>query len=237
MACQQIYDELMSLHLDGMLDADDEHRLLAHIGTCTECTALWGAMNEAHAIFVASANDPLPVPTGFTLRVMEVVSATVVMRPQLESEQELVPVVNLLPVNVSVIPRATAPLGDLEDLPIHLPDYVQEWQQRIATYVRGMTMVGLSVAGAVGVLIALVLSGSLQVGGAFAPTVQVARTFVSAAGTWINSIVEGIGVQVITGGTVVLALLAIVGWQMVSNYHRVASQYTPEVAAFEPAVA
>src|SRR4051794_10676231 len=102
MACQQIYDELMSLQLDGMLDAEDERRLLAHIGTCDECTTLWGAMNEAHAMFVASAQAPQPIPTGFTLRVMERVSASVVLRPQLESDREFVPVVGL-PIGASVI--------------------------------------------------------------------------------------------------------------------------------------
>ena len=236
MACQQIYDEMMSLYLDSMLDAEEERRLLAHIGTCAECTVLWGAMNEAHAMFVASANDPLPVPTGFSLRIMERVSATVVLRPQLDREYEFVPAVNL-PIGASVIPGATVPLGDLEDFPIHLPDYVQEWQHRIATYVRGMALVGLSVAGAVGLLLTLVLSGSLQLGSAFAPAVQVARTFVSGAGTWINSIVQGLGPQVITGGAVTLGLLAVVGWQMVSNYHRTVSEYGTEGAAFEAAAA
>lgn len=236
MACQQIYDEMMSLQLDGMLDAEEERRLLAHIGACAECTVLWGAINEAHVLFMASAHDPQPVPAGFTLRVMELVSAAVVLRPQLESEHEFVPVANL-PIGVSVIPRATMPLGDLEDFPIHLPDYVQEWQHRITTYVRGMALVGFSIAGAFGLLLVLVLSGSLQLGSAFAPAVQLARTFISAVGTWINSIVQSLGPQAITGGVVIFGLLALVGWQMVSNYHRTVSEYGPEGMVLEPVAA
>ena len=41
MACQPIYEDLMSLHLDGLLDAEAERELLAHIGGCAECTSVF----------------------------------------------------------------------------------------------------------------------------------------------------------------------------------------------------
>ena len=84
MACQTIYAEMMSLQLDGLLGAEDERQLLAHIGSCAECTALWGPMNEVHAVLVASALEPLAPSPDFSLKVMERVAVSQVVRPQLD---------------------------------------------------------------------------------------------------------------------------------------------------------
>src|SRR4051795_5892510 len=132
MACQTIYADQMSLHLDGQLDTEAERALLAHIGSCAECTAIWGPMNEAHAMLVASAREPLAVPVAFTLKVMELVAATPVLRPQLDLASAP-PVA--VPVGASVMPA----LGSEDH--VHSPDYLHDWQHAIGVYVRGMAAV------------------------------------------------------------------------------------------------
>ena len=61
-------DELMSLAIDGELDAEGEARLKAHIAVCDRCRTLWEAMNDVSAML---AQAPVLAPSpGFTERVM-----------------------------------------------------------------------------------------------------------------------------------------------------------------------
>jgi anti-sigma factor RsiW len=233
MACQTIYDDMMSSQLDGLLDAEEERILLAHIGTCAECAAFWSAMMQADTLLVTSARQPAPVPVDFTVRVMERVATIEVVRP--EYVETLIAAGELVPVSASILPPMRRPLAEYEEFPIQLPDYVQEWQSRIATYVRGMAAVSLSIAGATGLLLALILSGSLQVGSSFAPAVQAARTFFSAMGTWVSTLFQGVGVEAVSVAGLVLALLALAAWQLVSNYQRTASAQWTEYAQLEAA--
>ncbi|MFL5733967.1 MAG: anti-sigma factor family protein [Chloroflexia bacterium] len=221
MACQTIYADQMSLHLDGQLDTEAERALLAHIGSCAECTAIWGPMNEAHAMLVASAREPLAVPVAFTLKVMELVAATPVLRPQLDPASAP-PVA--VPVGASVMP-----VFGSEDQ-VHSPDYLHDWQHAIGVYVRGMAAVGAALAGTAAVLVTLVLTGVLRVDASVAPLVETVRTFLAAGAGWAASLVEGIGTDMALGGAIVLGLLALAGWQLVTNYHQATADYHLESA-------
>jgi anti-sigma factor RsiW len=232
MACRTIYVEIMSLQLDGLLDAEDERQLLAHIGACAECTALWGPMNEAHAMLIASARQPSEAPQGFSLRVMARIAATPVVRPQFDIQAGPAYVV---PAGLSVLPRAMTAAIDHDSMPVHIPDYVHEWQHRIATYVRGMAAVGMALAATAAVLVTLVLTGALPVSAPVAPAVEMARTLLAAGGTWISSLVQGIGANTLLGGGLVLGLLGLAGWQLVSNYHQAAADFHTDNAVLEAA--
>ena len=229
MACELIYVEMMSLQLDGMLAAEDERRLLDHVAECSICSPFWGAMREADSLMVASARQPLHVPANFTLRVMDRIAATPVVRPVLVHEEAPVPRVAQ---GVSVLPALTNAVGDYEPLaPIQLPDYLQEWQRRVAAYVRGMTAVGLTLTLGVGLVLAMLVTGSLQVGGPIAPIVQGIRTFVGAAWAWVRSLAANVSTDLVVAGGFVFALLAFAAWQIVSNYQRSTSQHWQEAAA------
>jgi anti-sigma factor RsiW len=222
MACRTIYLEQMSLHLDGLLDAGDERELLAHIGSCAECTALWGPMNEAHAMLIASALEPLEAPQGFSLRVMQRIAVMPVVRPQFELRPQRAMVAA---TGVSVIPGRLAAAFDRDTAGEHTPDYAGEWQHRVVTYVRGMAAVGLAFAVTAVALVSLVLTGALPVSAQVAPILETVRTFLAAGATWAGSLVQSIGANTVLGGGIVLGLLALAGWQLVANYHQTASDY------------
>src|SRR5438034_9827743 len=116
MACRTMYAERMSLQVDGLLGAEDERQLLAHIEACAECTALWGPMNEAHAMLVASALEPLAPSPGFSLKVMERVAVSLVVRPQLASAAQ--PAM-IAPAGLSVLPAGMAAF-DQEGVPLQI---------------------------------------------------------------------------------------------------------------------
>jgi predicted anti-sigma-YlaC factor YlaD len=59
--------ELMSLALDGLLDAGAEHDLQQHIATCSTCRAEWKAMQQISELFQHSS--PIGPPLGFAIRV------------------------------------------------------------------------------------------------------------------------------------------------------------------------
>jgi len=80
MGCQQI-DQMMSLKLDGLLSAEEDLQFHEHVAGCTLCRSTWEAMQFADALLCASALEPLPVPVGFTAKVMQRVAVTVVQRP------------------------------------------------------------------------------------------------------------------------------------------------------------
>ncbi|MBF6614800.1 MAG: zf-HC2 domain-containing protein [Chloroflexi bacterium] len=211
----------MSLKLDGLLDAEDERHLDAHITRCHDCAQLWAAMQEADSLLWTSAREAVPLPVNFQANVMSLVAATPVLRPQMEALPEATPAV-ALPEGASVIPSLTRWLD--EEAPAYHLDTLQEWHARIASYVRGMAVVGLSVAAAVGLLLAFVLSDVIQVSGPMSDLVKMLRTFFQATQTWVASLFEGFGPATVTVVGLVLGLLALAGWQLVSNYHRAASE-------------
>jgi len=137
-------------------------------------------------------------------------------------EIEPLPTPQIAPAGASVIPTRALPVGDAED-PFYLPVY--DWQSRVASYLRGIAAVGLSLAGAFALVLALVATGSLRLGGFFAPVVDIIRAFVAAASMWLSSLLEGIGPQYVASVTLVLGLLAFAGWQVVSNYHHAATEH------------
>lgn len=223
MVCPTVNDELMSLKLDGLLDAEDERHLDAHITGCPDCARLWRAMHEADSLLWTSAREAIPLPTNFQAKVMSLVAATPVSRPQLEMLPEAAPAVAMPEgTSVSVIPSLTRWLD--EEAPAYHLDTLQEWHARIASYMRGMAAVGLSVAAAVGLLLALVLSEIIQVSGPMSDLVKMLRTFFQATQTWVASLFEGFGPATVTVAGLVLGLLALAGWQLVSSYHRTAAE-------------
>jgi len=58
----------MPIALDGLLNAEEEAQLNAHIATCERCRAMWEAMNAVSAM-LAQAPMSIP-PPDFTSRVM-----------------------------------------------------------------------------------------------------------------------------------------------------------------------
>jgi hypothetical protein len=58
---------LMSLALDGLLNADGQHRLQRHLAACPSCLSEWEAMQQVSAVF-----EQAPLvgpPLGFAVRV------------------------------------------------------------------------------------------------------------------------------------------------------------------------
>src|SRR3954453_22340362 len=226
MACKIFKDddtilEQMSMLLDGLLDSDDERRLHAHLAECTDCTYLWGALKEADDLLLVSARNPVQLSADFTFRVMTRIAAEPVVRPEWVGDMVAAPV--LVPASVSVLPALPYFEREHEAAPIHLPDYVQEWQHRISTYVRGMAIVGFSVAGAPGPWLPLVISGTIEVGGPLAPFVSMLHTFFVSMTAWARSLTNTVAPAVILGGVAVVVLLGLVGWQFVWNYQHTAT--------------
>jgi predicted anti-sigma-YlaC factor YlaD len=58
---------LMSLSLDGLLDAGDQRRLQQHLAVCPTCQAEWQAMQRVSALFEESSM--VGPPLGFAIRV------------------------------------------------------------------------------------------------------------------------------------------------------------------------
>jgi anti-sigma factor RsiW len=59
--------ELMSLALDGLLDASVEREMQQHIATCATCRAEWQAMQQVSDLLQQSS--PVGPPLGFAVRV------------------------------------------------------------------------------------------------------------------------------------------------------------------------
>jgi anti-sigma factor RsiW len=59
--------ELMSMALDGLLDADGQGRLERHVAACTSCRLEWEAIQQASALFEQA--PMVGPPLGFALRV------------------------------------------------------------------------------------------------------------------------------------------------------------------------
>ncbi len=206
MVCKAEYEEMMSLKLDGLLPSDEEDSLNAHVVGCGECAPVWEALREADALLWASTRKPPPLPEGFHARVMAQVAISQVSRPIVLA----VPDAILAPVPRSVLPG----------LPIYSLDEPQQWQRALAGYLRVAAAVGLSLLGTVGLLLALVMSNTLSVGEPFSGFVEMVRTVINSASTWVRSLPIGMGPESLTIGGLLLGTLLLVGWQVVTGYHR-----------------
>jgi len=63
----QAMSELMSLAIDGLLEAGDQHQLQHHLASCATCRSEWKAMQQASALFEQS--PVVGPPLGFAIRV------------------------------------------------------------------------------------------------------------------------------------------------------------------------
>src|SRR4051794_7866136 len=169
--------EMMSLRLDGMLGPQDVHRLEEHLSSCGECRAQYLLMREADSLLRVGARQPLAPPGDFALKVMQRVAITPVQRPGLwERERAQLqggrPTLRLSPTGpitggLVALPTAgivapsmqVAPPGGLRQI---LNALQSKW---IKAYVGG-----LSVAGAMSVLIVALLAGMWFNGGLALPT-------------------------------------------------------------------
>ncbi|HVF98894.1 MAG TPA: anti-sigma factor [Chloroflexia bacterium] len=224
MSCEPIYDEMMSLKLDNLLDPAEERGLQAHLAGCEDCSLTWQAMSQADALLCATATAPIPVSANFHAAVMLKISQAQVYRPQLAELDAPVPV--FAPALGSVLP-APAPqpvragaTGLDEDAWQEWP--WQEWQRRLSQYLRGAAAVGLSVAGTSGLVIALMLSGVIKVEGPFAGFLGMLRTFLAAVNSWLGSLFAGAGAGTVAGVSLVMGIMLLAAWQLVAAYHRTA---------------
>ena len=206
MVCNIDYEEMMSLKLDGLLPSDEDASLEAHMAGCGECAPVWEALREADALLWASTRKPPPLPEGFHARVMAQVAISQVSRPIALVVPDALP---------AAVPRSVLP-----GLPIYSIEEPQQWQRVLAGYLRVAAAVGLSLLGTVGLLLALVMSNTISVGGPFSGAVEMVRTIVNAASTWVRSLPVGVGPESLTVGGLLLGTLILVGWQVVSGYHR-----------------
>jgi hypothetical protein len=234
MPCLADYDELMSLKLDGLLANDEERHLDDHIKNCADCGLMWAAMRQANELIWVSAREPLPVPSDFQAKVMMRLAAPAPARQavqeydplflpgfgRLGSTDVLSPV--RTPALAAIAPAHTrrlnaAPTG-------YLPGVYADWQNRVLSYVRGVAAVALSIAGVVGLLLALTMSGTIQLTGPAADAMGVVQTFVEALDGWVRSLFVGIGPGIVTVSALMLGIMLLVGWQVVSAYQRAAAE-------------
>lgn len=229
MSCRPIYDELMSLKLDNLLDTAEDTRLQAHITECAGCALTWQAMSQADALLCASATSPVPVPASFHASVMLKISQAQVYRPHVaELQPANVPV--LAPALGSILPPSPAAVSAPAGTPGPDEDIWQEWQRRLSQYLRGAAAVGLSFAGTAGLVIALILSGVIKVEGPFAGFLGMLRTFLAAVNTWLGSLFAGAGAGTVAGVSVVMGVMVLVAWQLVAAYHRTAGMEPANLA-------
>lgn len=214
------YDNLMSLKLDGLLDAEKERAFEGHVVGCPHCAPLWGALLDADEILRGWVAEAVPVPANFQVKVMAQVAALPLSRTQAQAAPAYVPA---LAGGVQV-QQPTRPLSVTGPLPGGLTGpltmRLAEWQGRAAPYVRWVAAGVLALASMVGLLMALVVSGALTFEGQFAGVASAFRTFFQAADTWVRSLFVGVGPGVFVVAGIILGLLALAGWQVVSSYQR-----------------
>ncbi|HKP51930.1 MAG TPA: zf-HC2 domain-containing protein [Chloroflexia bacterium] len=210
------YDNLMSLKLDGLLDAEKERVLDSHIARCPQCAPMWEAMVEAEKMLWSWVSEPLPVPANFHVKVMERVATSAVTHVQ------------VAPVYGGIaVPQPTRPLPILPTtgpltggLTGPLTMRLAEWQGRIAPYVRWVAAGVLALTSMAGLVMALVVSGVLTFEGEMAGVAGAFRTFFQAADTWVRSLFVGIGPGMFVVAGIILGLLMLAGWQVASAYQR-----------------
>lgn len=221
MPCPIEYEELMSLRLDGLSDTDDDQRLDHHIQDCADCSLLWAAMSKVNDILVASALEPLPVPATLYSRVMTQIAVSApATAPVVELDPLFQPGIGMVagtPMGSTISTTHTRRL--IESPTAYLAGY-SEWQRRIAQYVRGIAAAGLAVAGTLGLLLALAMSGTIKLSGPAADAMGVVRTFFQAVDTWVRSVFVNFGPGLAAVGALMVGILILVGWQVFSGYQR-----------------
>ncbi|MDQ6694327.1 MAG: zf-HC2 domain-containing protein [Chloroflexota bacterium] len=204
MTCPTIYDELMSLKLDGSLDAEDDSFLDTHLVGCEDCQMLWDGMQGVNLMLLDSAKAPLQVPVDFTMKVMSRVLVTAVTRPLPE---------------LAYVPGVSVGFGPgLQPFPQF--DLLHEWQRRVAAHGRAIAATAFGLAGTVGLLLALVVSGVLHVSGELSTPAEVVRMLYTSVATWLGSLFETVGPAVWTVGALLGGLLVLACWQVMASYHR-----------------
>ncbi|HST04058.1 MAG TPA: anti-sigma factor [Chloroflexia bacterium] len=249
------YEELMSLKLDGGLGTSEERHLSEHLENCAGCAQLWSFYQKADSMLRTSAQAPVPVPATFQAKVMAQI-AIVVPGAQgeravtIENPPFFVPhaatgrltdtpsLQNIgLGMGVPSAPLVYASTGAaatsrLSVSPtIGLPDFALGWQKSTITYLRNTAAVLLSVTGVLALLLALVLSGVIKVGGAVGDGISTLRTFFEAVGAWAGAFFATSGAAIVTGGTLLAAILVLVGWQVVTGYQRSALENRGQTGA------
>jgi hypothetical protein len=228
MTCKGNYDEVMSLKLDGLLDANKERELDEHVAICNHCGPLWAAMKRADTLLWSSVAEPAPVPVDFQAKVMLRVAATTAAQPQRSpAPQAHVPA--SMPMAASM-PSLTRPLGPL---PINLASPTHALRSQLGAYARGLSAVALTLLGTIGLFLALVVSGTLKLGGPLHDAGEVVRTSFVAAETWVRSLFVGVGVETLGVSGLVMGLLVLVGWQVVASHYRLASSQHGKTAYLE----
>ena len=232
MPCRNGIDELMSLKLDGVIDSENDRILAQHLQSCEDCSILWTYMKKADGMLVASARRPLPVPASFHLKVMTRIATSAAPTPAIEMDPIFQPGMAAL-AHMPVY--TTAPTRRLEESPTGYLAAYAEWQHRIASYARGIAAVGLSIAGTVGLLLALVLSGTIKLSGPAGDVADTIRTFFQAADTWTRSLLVNFGPGLLAVGSVMIGILLLVGWQVISGYHHSALENRGNTGVLEAA--
>lgn len=212
------YDNLMSLKLDGMLDAEKDRAFEGHVVDCPHCAPLWEAMLDADDMLRGWVSEPLPVPASFHVKVMAQVAVSPI------THQELVPAFAVaVPQVANGVQQPTRPLsmtGPLHGLTGPLTMRLVELQGRVAPYVRWIAAGVLAFASMVGLLMALIVSGALTFDGQMAGVTSAFRNFFQATDTWVRSLFVGIGPGLFVVAGLVLGLLALAGWQVFAAYQR-----------------
>ena len=231
MTCKGNYDEVMSLKLDGLLDANKERELDEHVAICNHCGPLWAAMKRADTLLWSSAAEPVPVPVDFQAKVMVRLAATPAVR--LQPASLAMPVAAHLPASMPMsasMPSLTRPLGPL---PSNLSSPTQDLRRQLGAYARGVSAVALTLLGTIGLFLALVVSGALKLGGPLHDAGEVVRTLFVAAETWVRSLFVGVGLETLGVSGLVMGLLVLVGWQVVASHYRLASSQHGKTAYLE----
>ncbi len=224
MTCKGNYDEAMSLKLDGLLDANQERELDEHVTICNHCGPLWAAMKMADTLLWSSVAEPAPVPVDFHAKVMSRVAATTTARQAVGAHGPI-----LVPMS-SNMPSFTRPLGPL---PANLPSPTHALRSQLGAYARGVSAVALTLLGTIGLFLALVVSGTLKLGGPLHDAGEVVRTSFVAAETWVRSLFVGVGIETLGISGLVMGLLLLVGWQVVASHYRLASSQHGKTAYLE----
>ena len=210
------YDNLMSLKLDGLLDAEKERVFDNHVARCPQCAPMWEAMVETDKMLWGWVSEPLPVPANFHVKVMARVAISPITHMQVASTYAGIAVPQ--PTRPLPILPTTGPLTGGLTGPLTMR--LTEWNGRIAPYVRWIVAGVLALASIAGLVMALVVSGMLTFEGEMAGVAGAFRTFFQAADTWVRSLFVGLGPGMFVVGGLILGLLVLAGWQVASAYQR-----------------
>ena len=240
----EVFDELMSLKLDGLIDDFDERRLNEHLGECDVCAQTWALFRQADGILRNSASEPLPVPYSFQSKVMVQVAAPALQpQTQIAGSKRLFSPSNtdrlgespsLLGVGVPALAAASAANGlafqpaPTRRLPASpttgLTDYNPDWQNRVGVYLRSAAAIIIALAGTTALFLALAISGVIKLGGALGDGVSTLRSLFEAVGAWFQSLFASSGSALLAVSAVIVGLLLLAGWQVVAGYQRAVAE-------------